>query len=179
MADMSLLGLQLPASLLLGAVAATAYLIGYVRHRGLQFTMLDALLVAAIMAAGTAVAMPLLSVANDRANSSVLQQNLRTLREQIALYKVEHRGQPPLLFEGQFPQLMHATNSQGVPGPPGEDRPHGPYLPAGAPMNPYTGVSVVTPTDTFPPTAPSGVGGWLYHGPTGRVVPDLEGHLSD
>jgi len=176
---MSLMGLQLPASLILGAVAATAYLIGYVRHRGDQFTILDGLLVAAIMAVGTAVAMPLLSVANDRANSTVLQQNLRTLREQIALYKVEHGGQPPLLFEGRFPQLKHATDSQGVPGPPGEDHPYGPYLPAGVPINPYTGVSLVTPIETFPPTAPTDGGGWLYDPSTGRVVPDLEGHLND
>lgn len=179
MADWSLMGLQLPASLLLGALAATAYLIGYVRHRGLQFTLLDALLVAAIMAIGTAVAMPLLSVANDRASSSALQQNLGVLRGQILLYKVEHGGQPPLLYEGGFPQLTHATNAEGVPGPPGKDHPYGPYLPAGVPINPYTGVSLVTPTETFPPTAPSGAGGWLYHGSTGRVVPDLEGHLND
>jgi len=178
-ADMSLLGLQLPASLILGAVAATAYLIGYVRHRGRQFTLLDALLVAAIMAVGTAVAMPLMSAASDRANSGVLQQNLHTLREQIALYKAEHGAQPPLLFEGQFPQLTHATNSRGVPGPVGKEYPCGPYLPAGVPMNPFTGASLVTAADSFPPTAPSDVGGWLYHQPTGRVVPDLEGHLND
>ena len=179
MAEMSLLGLELPASILLGAVAAVAYLMAYVRHRGLRFTLLDALLVVAIMAVGTAVAMPILSAAHHRANSSALRQNLRTLREQIALYKVAHGGQPPLLFEGGFPQLAHATNAEGVPGPPGDAHPCGPYLPAGVPMNPYTGVSVVTPTDTFPPTTPSGVGGWLYHQKTGRIAPDLEDHLRD
>lgn len=179
MADLSLMGIQLPASLLLGALAATAYLIGYVRHRGDQFSVLDALMIVAIMAVGTAVAMPLLSGVNDRASASVLRQNLRTLRENIALYKAEHGGQPPLLYEGQFPQLKYATNAEGVPGPRGKDHPYGPYLPVGVPINPYTGVAVVTPTDTLPPTAPTGVGGWLYHGPTGRIVPDLEGHLGD
>jgi type II secretory pathway pseudopilin PulG len=176
---MSLLGLQLPAAIILGALTAAAYLIGYVRHRGLQFSLLDALLVVAIMVVGTAVAMPLLNAAHDRANSSALRQNLRAVREQIALYKIEHGGRPPLLFEGTFPQLEHATNSEGIPGPPGKAYPHGPYLPGGMPVNPYTGVSEVTATDTFPPAAPTGVGGWLYHQQTGRLAPDLEGHLHD
>jgi type II secretory pathway pseudopilin PulG len=176
---MSLLGLQLPAALILGAMAAAAYLIGYIRHRGLQFHLLDALLVVAIMAVGTAVAMPLLNAAHDRATDAALRQNLRIVRGQIALYKMEHGGRPPLLFEGTFPQLVHATDSEGVPGPPGKDYPYGPYLPGGMPANPYTGVSVVTATDTFPPTVPSGVGGWLYHQPTGRVAADLKGHLHD
>jgi general secretion pathway protein G len=178
-AEMSLLGMQLPASLVLGAVAAIAYLIGYGRHRGLQFTLLDALLVVAIMAVGTAVAMPLLNAAHDRAAESALSQNLRTLREQISLYRAEHGGEPPLLYEGSFPQLMYATNSEGVPGPRGESYPCGPYLPGGVPVNPYTGASVVTATDTFPPVAASGLGGWLYHQQTGRIAPDLEHHLDD
>ena len=104
MANLSLLGMQLPAALLLGAIAGIAYLIGYGRHRGHQFTLLDALLVAAIMAVGTAVAMPLIGSAQDQASSSALSQNLRALREQIALYQAEHGGRPPLLFENGFPR---------------------------------------------------------------------------
>jgi len=179
MAEMSLSGLPLPASLILGALAAGAYLIGYARHRGLQFTLLDVLVMVAIMAIATAVAMPFLDAANESASSSALAQNLRTLREQIGLYKVEHGGNSPLLYQGGFPQLSHATNAAGVPGPRGKEHPYGPYLPGGIPPNPYTGVSIVTPTDTFPPTVPSGVGGWLYHQETGRIAPDLEGHLAE
>ena len=178
MAEISLSGAQLPASIILGAVAAAAYLMGYVRHRGFQFTLLDALVVMAIMAIGTAVAMPLLNAANDRASSSALQQNLQTFRAQIELYKMEHEGKAPLLYKGTLPQLTHATNAKGIPGPPGEDYPCGPYFPAGIPANPYTGVSIVTPTETFPPTGPTGVGGWLYHQETGQIAPDLGEDLS-
>ena len=138
-----------------------------------------ALVVVAIMAIGTAVAMPLLNAAHERASSSALQHNLRTLRAQIELYKVEHAGKVPLLYNGTLPQLAHATNAQGVPGPRGDEHPHGPYLPAGIPVNPCTGVSIVTLTETFPPTSTSGVGGWLYHQQTGRIAPDLEEHLYD
>ena len=179
MADMSLSGLQLPASIILGAVAAAAYLMSYVRHRQLQFTLLDVLVLIAIMAIGTAVAMPLLDAASDQAKSSALLQNLQTLRGQIDLYKMEHGGNPPLLYKGTFPQLTHATNVEGVPGPPGKKHPYGPYLPRGVPPNPHTGISMVTPTDTFPPAAHSGVGGWLYHQETGRIAPDLDKDLTE
>jgi type II secretory pathway pseudopilin PulG len=140
---------------------------------------MDLLIVVAIMGISTAVAMPLISAASASAESSVLLQNLRAIRGQIELYKVEHGGQAPLLHKGTFPQLTNSTNHQGVPGPPGKDYPHGPYLPAGVPANPYTGVTVVTPIDEFPPTAPSRVGGWLYHQETGRIAPDLAEYLSE
>jgi general secretion pathway protein G len=171
--------MQLPASILLGAVVAVAYLLGSARHRGLQLTMLDVLVVVAIMAVSTALAMPLLNAAQAGASSTALQQNLRTLRSQIELYKIEHGGNAPLLYEGTFPQLTNTTNAAGVPGPPGEEYHLGPYLPGGVPANPYTGVCTVTPTDTFPPTAATGVGGWLYHQETGRIAPDLEEHLAN
>lgn len=177
MEDISVLGQQLPASILLGAIAAAAYLLSYARHRWLEFTMFDALVVVAIMAVGTAVAMPLLSAAERGADSGALLQNLRMLRGRIELYKAEHGGQAPMLYQGAFPQLTNATNAKGLPGPPGKEHPYGPYLLAGVPENPYTGVSVVTPTETFPPTGVSGVGGWLYHQQTGRIAADLEDYL--
>lgn len=177
MAEIPLLGRQLPASIMLGAIAASAYLVSYARHRGLKFTLFDVLLVAAIMAIGTAVTMPLLNAAEERASSAALLQNLRTLRGQIELYKVEHGGKVPLLHKGTFPQLTHATNARGVPGPPGKEYAYGPYFPAGLPANPYTGVSVVTSSEKFPPAASSGVGGWLYHQETGRIAPDLDEYL--
>lgn len=179
MAEISRMGLELPAALAVGAVAAMAYLVLCTRHRGFEITLLDTLLLVAIMAIATSVAMPFLAEASGQANSTALLQNLQALRTQIALYRVEHGGAAPLLYEGTFPQLTHPTNAKGVPGPFGKEYPHGPYLPAGIPANPFTGVSTVTPTDRFPPTAVSGVGGWLYHEETGRIAPDLEEHLHE
>jgi len=177
-AGASLAGFELPASLAVGAAAAAIYLISLARQRRLEFTLLDALIVVAIMAVTTSVAMPFLATASDRANSSVLLQNLATLRTQIELYKIEHGGSPPLLYEGTFPQLTHATDAGGTPGPRGADYPYGPCLPAGIPANPFTGISTVTATETFPPTAATDVGGWLYHEETGRIAPDREEYLS-
>jgi len=172
-AEMSLGNLQLPASVLVGAAAAAVYLISYARYRRSGFGLIDGLILVAIMAIVTAVTMPLLNAADQSAKSSALQQNLRLLRAQIELYKLEHDGKVPVLFKGKFPQLTHATNAEGIPGPRGAEYPYGPYLPAGIPVNPYTGASLVRPTETFPPTASAGLGGWLYHQETGRIAPDL------
>jgi type II secretory pathway pseudopilin PulG len=176
---MTLLVRHLPVSIILGAVAAAAYLLGCVRRRGTDFTLLDGFMLVAIMGVGTAIAMPVLNAAGERANTGVLRENLRILRGQIELYKIEHGGAVPLLHEGTFPQLVHTTNAQGVPGPAGKKYPYGPYLPGGIPANPFTGVSTVTLTEESPPTQASNVGGWLYHQETGRIVPDLADRLLD
>ena len=176
MAEIPFCSANLPAAALLGAIAAGGYVLAHARHRQLRFTLLDAMIVVAIMAIVTAIAMPLVTAAGEQAKQSTLLQNLRTLRSQIELYKVEHGGEAPLLYEGTFPQLTEATNAAGLPGPPGQDYPHGPYLP-GIPDNPYTGSSVVTPTETFPPADTTPAGGWLYHQKTGQIAADLADHL--
>ena len=170
--------LELPVAVIIGAVAAMAYVMGYLRHRSAPFSSMDALIVAAIMAIVSAAVMPAINSATDRAKATALQQNLRLLRNQIERYKAEHRGQLPLLFKGTFPQLVNATDVDGVPGPAGRSYPYGPYLPAGVPINPYTGKSTVEAVDTFPPSHGNG-GGWIYHQQTGRIAADLEAAAVD
>ncbi|NUQ64673.1 MAG: type II secretion system protein [Pirellulales bacterium] len=179
--EMSLGNHDLPAAAMIGAIAALAYVLSFARHRRGPFTALDASIVVAIMAIVTAVAAPVLNSASQNAKATALKQNLYTLRTQIERYKAEHRGQAPLLFKEGFPQLVQATNIDGVPGPAGAAHPLGPYLPDGIPLNPYTGASVVRLTETFPPTGSTGStgGGWLYHQPTGRIAADVEARLEE
>jgi len=122
------------------------------------------------MAVVTAVAMPLLSAADNQAKSTTLAENLRILRAKIELYKLEHGNQVPLVFQGTLPQLTEATNAEGVPGPAGKEYPFGPYLPDGIPLNPYSGSARIELTETFPPVKQTAAGGWLYHQPTGRIA---------
>lgn len=174
--QMAIGNLEMPVAVILGAIAAMAYVMGYLRHRNSPFTSIDALIVAAIMAIVSAVVMPVVNSATDHARATSLRQNLHTLRSQIERYKVEHRGQIPLLFKGGFPQLVQATNVEGIPGPAGKAHPYGPYLPDGIPTNPYTGKATVELVDTFPPPQTNG-GGWLYHQKTGRIAADAEEFL--
>lgn len=173
MSELSLTDLPLPMSAVLGLTAAGIYLVGTFRSRRGTFTVLDTVILVLVMGVVTAATAPVLDGASQRAKSSALQHNLHALKQQIELYKVEHDGVPPLVFRGGFPQLVHATNSKGVPGPRGPAHPLGPYLPAGVPVNPYTGSSVVKITESFPPDPGPGTVGWLYHQPTGRIAPDL------
>jgi general secretion pathway protein G len=147
------------------------------RHGRTNLTVIDAVLLAVVIAIVCATAVPLIEAASRRAKDSTLAQNLHTLRSQIELYKAEHGGQPPLLHEGTLPQMTQPTNADGVPGPVGGKYPFGPYFRTGVPVNPFTGRSVIVAAATFPPTAASGNGGWLYHQETGQIVPDLEAYL--
>jgi general secretion pathway protein G len=144
-----------------------------------ELRLIDAVLLAVVVAIAGAVAIPLIEKASGQAKEAALLQNLRTLRSQIELYKLEHGGEPPVAYQGSFPQLLRATNARGVPGEAGSQFPYGPYLHTGIPVNPVTGCSIVTLTDTFPPQSPGGSGGWLYHQQTGRIAIDLEGFLTE
>jgi len=177
MRGLSLFDQNVLAAIGLAATAALVYLVVGARHRVHRFGLVDGLILVTIMSIVTATAIPFFNGASDRARTSALLQNLHTLRSQIALYKMEHGDTPPLLYEGTFPQLTSATNAEGIPGPPGKRYPYGPYLFERIPPNPYTGRSVVTPIDSFPPRAASGNGGWLYHQKTGRITADLKKYL--
>jgi general secretion pathway protein G len=139
-----------------------------------DFTLVDAILLAVVVAIGGAVGIPLIEKTTGQARRTALLENLHTLRSQIELYKLEHGGEPPVLYQNTFPQLIRATNAQGIPGERSSKYPYGPYLHDGVPVNPVTGCSIVALTDTFPPARPSGNGGWIYHQETGRVAADLE-----
>jgi len=141
-------------------------------------TLVDALIVGVVVTIVGSAAIPLYEKASRRAKISTLLQDLRTMRSQIELYKLEHGGEAPVLYDGTFPKLIRATNAVGTPGVPGPKYRYGPYIRTGIPVNPFSGCSVVTLSDTFPPTAPSGNAGWLYHQPTGQIAADLDGFLA-
>lgn len=146
------------------------------RKKG-EFTLVDGLILIAVMVIVSGSALPILEAVSRRAKVSAMLQSLRTFRAQIELYKLEHDGEPPLLYEGAFPQLSSATNRRGIPGRKGPNYPYGPYLQDSVPINPMTYGYLVTATEVFPPVQPSGNGGWLYHQPTGQIAPDVDGYL--
>ncbi len=146
------------------------------REKG-EFTLVDGLILVAVMVVVSGSAIPILEAVSRRAKVSAMLQSLRTFRAQIELYKLEHNGEPPLLYEGAFPQLTSATNRRGIPGRKGPNHPYGPYLQGGVPINPMTNGYLVTPTEVFPPLETTNNGGWLYHQPTGQIAADVDGYL--
>ena len=170
--------LPVSAAAVVAGLASLGYVVARLQLGQRRFTLLDAVTVVLLMAIVTAAAVPLLDAASYGAKQSALLQNLYTLRSQIALYKQEHGGDPPVLYQGTLPQLLQATDASGVPGPRGSQHPFGPYLPLGIPGNPLTNRSLVTPIDAFPPTAASSNGGWLFHQETGQIAIDLPDMLN-
>jgi general secretion pathway protein G len=158
------------------ALAALAVCLVRIRFWRDHFTMFDAGAVLCVMTAGSMGLVPLIESSQSDAKAVALIEDLRTLRSQIELYKLQHRGNAPLLYKGTFPQLINPTNVVGVPGTPGRKFPFGPYLPR-IPANPVTGVATVTPIADCPPTAATEGRGWLYHQASGRIFADVPEQL--
>jgi general secretion pathway protein G len=169
--------LRIASVALVAAVAALIYCIVRARNWRDEFGLIDAGILFIAIATGSAAAVPLINVAQKQANQTVLMTDLHTLRTQIALYQAQHSGNVPLLYQGAFPQLTQPTNATGVPGTHGTAFPYGPYWSQRIPANSFTGIATVTPVKEFPPKAPTGTGGWVYHQESGRIAPDLEGYL--
>ncbi len=145
------------------------------------FTLIEVLIVVVIMAVLAATIIPQFASSTDDAKSSALKFNLHTLRSQIEMYKLQHNGAVPALSSGKLPGLTLASDVNGnTNATSNATYPFGPYVQGGQlPANPYDGKNTVTQINTFPPTASSGNGGWLYEPTSGQIAPDTAGHLSD
>ncbi len=161
----------------LAAVAGIGYVISCARRREGEFSLIDSLLLVILMSIATAGGITIAEAAPQNAKTVVARENLRTFRTQIEACKQQHCGELPVLYNGVFPQWTEATNASAIPGRADAKHPYGPYFRAGIPVNPLTGKSTVTPTELFPPTKPSGNGGWLYNQKTGKMAIDLAEHL--
>lgn len=168
----ALMNLPIVVTALVAGLSSLAYLAVRLRGGQRHFRLIDAAIMVVLMTIGSAAAVPFLKSKAQGAMDSVVLDNLYTLRSQIALYKMDHRGDAPIFYQGTLPQLTQATNAEGVPGAPGNEQPFGPYFCKGLPANPVTGRTTVTLTDTFPPMVASGNGGWLYHQKTGQIAID-------
>ena len=126
------------------------------------FTLVELLIVVVILGILAAVVIPQFSDASTDARFSSLATNLATIRGQIELYKLQHRGSYPEL--SKFTAQM--TAGTDVNGDPGSD--FGPYLQR-IPNNPFTTVNPPTSpgndvsTDTAGPTK-----AWYYDQSTGE-----------
>lgn len=141
------------------------------------FTLIEVLIVVVLVAILAATMIPQLSSSATDAKESSLRADLKSLRTQIDMYKLDHNGQLPAIIGGALPQLTSATDANGNMGT-GAGFPYGPYILNGFPPNPITGLSAVTATTTFPPTAETGNGGWQYNSSSGQIAADVQNYLS-
>jgi general secretion pathway protein G len=133
-------------------------------RRRTGFTLVEVLLVVVILAILAATVIPQFTESGENAKESAVMQNLRTMRAQIEMYKLQHNGIAPNNINME--QLTKETNLAGTPTVGGD---YGPYLVGGMPYNPYNNLNTVVATTSDPPTAPGAAGGWLYNSATGGI----------
>ena len=84
------------------------------------FTLVEILLVVIILGVLAAIVLPQFTVASDDARLNTLGDQLRTLREQVQLYKIQHGDTAPPLTATNWDAMTQKTNYQG--------NDQGPYL---------------------------------------------------
>ena len=113
-------------------------------HRRRGFTLIEVLIVVALVAVLAATVIPQFASSTEDAKRSALEHNLRLLRSQVQAYEAQHFGDYPEIRSGALPQLTGATNMYGELGTPGDEHPYGPYLDGALPVNPFDQSNQVT-----------------------------------
>lgn len=136
------------------------------------FTLIEVLIVVVILGILAAAVLPQFMGADTESRETAVVQNLRTLRSQIAAYRVHHAGSHPAQGTTDAAAfrdaLILSSDEAGTPGPPGT-KPFGPYILGEIPPNSYNNrrdVKVVT-SDDLPPADNST--GWIYSSTSGRI----------
>lgn len=145
---------------------------GNSREMKKAFTLIEILIVVAIIGILAAIVLPALQGHIQQAKESAAKDDLRILRNTIEVYAAQHKGFPPSYKNGIFDpigttftrQLCWATTPDGVYAAPGTaGYPLGPYLSA-IPTNPFNNkntITVLSSGASFPDPA-TGTTGWIY-----------------
>lgn len=136
------------------------------------FTLVELLIVVAILGILAAMVLPTLQGHITEAKESAAKDNLRILRNTIELYAFQHNGFPPGYVNGTLnvipsvvtKQFYQPSNSSGQTNPvPSEVYNLGPYLPK-IPANPFNNknnMTILGNSAPFPASA-TGTSGWIY-----------------
>lgn len=150
------------------------------------FTLVELLIVVAILAILAAVAIPQFTSSAEDAKESAMQSNLGIIRNSLELYRFQHNSQYPgypvgggtpteTLFVNQLTMASKADHSTAAEGTAGFDL--GPYIKEQMPKNPYNGlatVSVLADSASFPAVGDNTTG-WVYQPKIGKIRANSSG----
>ncbi len=136
------------------------------RRQSSGFTLVEILIVVIILGILAAIVIPQFTNASTDARKSSLTTQLQSLRQQIALYQLQHNNTVPALVTGAgWPLLTEYTDVSGnVSTTSDATHIYGPYLES-IPSNPLT----PTATATNIAADASGSPGWVYSETTGKI----------
>ena len=135
-------------------------------YRG-AFTLVELLIVVAIIAILAILVLPKFIGASDEAREAALMKDLQMLRNQIEVFKLHHGGVIP--DNDIVDQLLNKTDERGSERTDGQ---YGPYIPI-FPTNPFTDTNSVEVGGDSPG---GGDHGWFYNRDTGLISPDDDAH---
>jgi len=123
------------------------------------FTLVEVLVVVIVLSILALVVIPEFSSATTSARDSSLRANLRAIRSQIALFKIEHNDAYPTYatFSNEMTLASKADKTTAAIGTSGY--PYGPYI-RSVPVNPFNSLNTLAATLT-------GATGWTYNETTG------------
>ena len=144
------------------------------------FTLVELLIVVAIIAILAAVAIPQFTSSAEDAKESAMQSNLGILRNSLELYRFQHNSQYPgypsaggnpteAEFSNQMILSSKADHTTAAVGTAGFNL--GPYIKESIPTNPYNGlstVSVLLDATAFPAAGDDSTG-WVYKPSIGKI----------
>ncbi|MGA2915089.1 MAG: prepilin-type N-terminal cleavage/methylation domain-containing protein [Sedimentisphaerales bacterium] len=141
------------------------------------FTLVEILIVVAILGILAAIVIPHFTSASDEAKLSALASDLQTIRTQLELYKSQHNGKYAGLTTGAtfVAAMTGCTKADGtkVTGP-GVGI-FGPYLQK-IPVNPFDNYNTVNTGSGDDP--PNGEGGWYFNTSTGAFYANDPDHTT-
>lgn len=147
------------------------------------FTVVEILIVVALLSIVAITVVPQFSNAGDEARMLTVEEDLAIFRQQIDRYRTDHDGQLPAqgsTSEAEFiVQLTQRTTKDGTADPAGVC---GPYLVGRMPPNVYTGhrtILVVPGTLQPPHFNGSGEHGWAYSSTTGEFRISVSSDVAD
>jgi prepilin-type N-terminal cleavage/methylation domain-containing protein len=142
------------------------------RNSKLAFTLVELLIVVAILGIMAAVVVPAIKSYTTEAKESAAKRDLSILRSAIELYASQHNAFPPGYVDGLFKPLPPITTAQfcspsdssgEVAEEPDESHNLGPYL-LSIPKNPFNDkdtIQILAPATPFP-ESPTDATGWIY-----------------
>ena len=144
------------------------------------FTLVEMILVVTILGILGALVLPTFQGHIAKARESAAKDNLRVMRNQIELYKLQHKGVPPGYVDGSgAPTALLAMQFTGTTAETGAASPstvpsapylYGPYVKKlpGNPYNKLSNITYVAEATAFSAAVDGTSGGWLYKKETGE-----------